>query len=57
MALKAYREYDDKLQKMVWDPNTIEIRTKSVEQTLEPLVRQVCKFYQLKGKFNAMLPF
>jgi len=25
-----------------WDPKNLEIRTKSVEKTLEPLVTQVC---------------
>ena len=30
--------------KMKWDPETLEIRTKSVEKTLEPLVLQVSVF-------------
>ena len=28
-------------KKFRWDPKTVEIRTKSVEKNLEPLIRQV----------------
>lgn len=41
-----------------WDPKNLEIRTKSVEKTLEPLVTQV-HFYviKLKTPFNKLLTF
>ena len=36
--------------KMKWDPKTLEIRTKSVEKTLEPLVHQVsCLSFDFAG--------
>lgn len=39
-----------------WDPKNLEIRTMSVEKTLEPLVLQVRWFYQaLDYTFNPLL--
>lgn len=36
-----------------WDPKKLEIKTRSVEKTLEPLVMQVCLFFvYLIGKIN-----
>ena len=41
MATRTHTDFNVVAQKMVWDPKTIEIRTRSVEKTLEPLVYQV----------------
>lgn len=39
-----------------WDPKNLEIRTMSVEKTLEPLVLQVRSFYHaLDYTFNPLL--
>ena len=43
MASQRAREVDYHIEheKVKWDPRTIEIRTRSVEKALEPLVNQV----------------
>lgn len=51
--------------KMKWDPKTLEIRTHSVEKTLEPLVHQVSLFilfvsgiyWKIEDRFNAISAF
>lgn len=51
--------------KMKWDPKTLEIRTHSVEKTLEPLVHQVSLFilfdsgiyWKIEDRFNTISEF
>ncbi len=41
MATTSYTDFKVEASKVKWDPKAVEIRTRSVEKTLEPLVHQV----------------
>lgn len=41
MATTTETDFKVEAQRIKWDPKSVEIRTRSVEKTLEPLVHQV----------------
>ena len=41
MGTRTRTDFQVESQKVKWDPKTVEIKTRSVEKTLEPLVHQV----------------
>ena len=43
MATSTQTDFKVEATKVKWDPKSVEIRTRSVEKTLEPLVHQVSK--------------
>ena len=52
MATSTQTDFKVEATKVKWDPKSVEIRTRSVEKTLEPLVHQVSK---KKGAYSDSL--